>query len=826
VLPSTGVDTNHPLKNSIAVIIFGLCLLAAKPAVALDRAEPPYITVYPGGSANQVDFNTYVKDVLPNEWPSGYGWPAEAYKAGAIAVKMFGWYRHEVQPQSSGNFDVYKDTRDQVYVAGSSSSSSAQQYTNPAVAAVRGFGLENTSGQLFLPQYWDGACTVSNSSGAYLREQPTTSSNGVLLANGTRVYVIDNEMSPFRDGHYWCQVSVGGVYPGSSTGTGFIAADLLQGVSIGGNTVSSMRGRLTQYGTVYWANQRWGYDAILNYFYPNTRPFNVVSADTTAPGIINFAVTPSSVSVGNGFTVDYTVSDAGGSGLNRIVLRRTSGDGTANDPGWQDIKTNTASGNGPVSGSFTDAPSSAGAYWYGMAVFDNSGNSRNERQAGLGPVQRTVTTGGYTITTSSSPSNGGTTTGGGTFPAGSSRTVTATANSGYSFVNWTESGSAVSSSASYTFTLNSNRSLVANFSSGPNVPTVQTLDASSVTSSTAVLNGRVVSDGGSPVNDYFFSVWDDPANPVGFGSQYISVSGNNFSLPLQGFTPGVTYFYRAYAHNGTTTNVGAGPGWGFGSVVSFVPGSGAKCDFNKDGNSDLIWQNNSTGQRSIWLMNGTSWDGTYVLLPTIPTEWKIAGTGDFNGDGNVDIVWQNSTTGQRSIWLMNATSWTGTYVLLPTIPTEWEIAGTGDFNGDGKVDLVWQNNSTGQRSIWLMNGTSWDGTYVLLPTIPTEWKIAAVGDFNGDGKVDLLWQNSSTGQRSIWLMNGTSWTGTYVLLPTIPLEWKVAGAGDFSRDGKVDILWQNNSTGQRSIWLMNGTSWDGTYVLLPTIPTEWEIRNH
>ena len=51
----------------------------------------------------------------------------------------------------------------------------------------------------------------------------------------------------------------------------------------------------------------------------------------------------------------------------------------------------------------------------------------------------------------------------GTFAAGSSQTVTATANGGYAFVNWTENGNVVSTSASYTFALNGNRTLVAKF---------------------------------------------------------------------------------------------------------------------------------------------------------------------------------------------------------------------------------------------------------------------------------------------------------------------------------------------------------------------------
>ena len=70
----------------------------------------------------------------------------------------------------------------------------------------------------------------------------------------------------------------------------------------------------------------------------------------------------------------------------------------------------------------------------------------------------------FTIAVSASPGAGGTVSGGGSFPSGSSQTVTATANPGYTFANWTEGGSVVSPSASYNFTLTGNRTLVANFS--------------------------------------------------------------------------------------------------------------------------------------------------------------------------------------------------------------------------------------------------------------------------------------------------------------------------------------------------------------------------
>lgn len=113
-----------------------------------------------------------------------------------------------------------------------------------------------------------------------------------------------------------------------------------------------------------------------------------------------------------------------------------------------------------------------------------------------------------TITLSASPANEGTVAGAGTFATGTSQTVTATAANGYLFVNWTEGGSEVSQDASYTFTLNGNRNLVANFA-----------QAFTVTVTASPSNGGTVTGGGTyaansrvpvtatPFSSYHFSVW-------------------------------------------------------------------------------------------------------------------------------------------------------------------------------------------------------------------------------------------------------------------------------------------------------------------------------
>lgn len=69
----------------------------------------------------------------------------------------------------------------------------------------------------------------------------------------------------------------------------------------------------------------------------------------------------------------------------------------------------------------------------------------------------------YTITVTASPSAGGSVTGGGSYKGGSSCTVKATPNSGYTFAGWYENGTRVSADASYSFTVSSNRTMTSTF---------------------------------------------------------------------------------------------------------------------------------------------------------------------------------------------------------------------------------------------------------------------------------------------------------------------------------------------------------------------------
>jgi hypothetical protein len=142
-----------------------------------------------------------------------------------------------------------------------------------------------------------------------------------------------------------------------------------------------------------------GYPGFPEYFInPAILEYGTSGQDMNPPVVNSFSVSPSSVTVGNSFTINYSVSDTGGSGLKQAELWRANDSG-GSPVGWTEIISQRTflSGNGPYNGSFTDTSSSTGTYWYGMHVVDNAGNwndEQNSNTSGLpgdyGPIMVTV----------------------------------------------------------------------------------------------------------------------------------------------------------------------------------------------------------------------------------------------------------------------------------------------------------------------------------------------------------------------------------------------------------------------------------------------------
>lgn len=165
----------------------------------------------------------------------------------------------------------------------------------------------------------------------------------------------------------------------------------------------------------------------------------------------------------------------------------------------------------------------------------------------------------YTVITSSSPTVGGSTIGGNQYEQGAFVTVTATPNTGYSFKNWTENGSIVSSSKNYSFDAVRDRNLVANFER----INQYTITTSSYPSSGGTTTGgntynanQLVTVNASPESGYTFSRWTENGATVSYSTSYsFNVTGNRNLVAV--FTPrSVTYIVNATASpvvGGTTS---------------------------------------------------------------------------------------------------------------------------------------------------------------------------------------------------------------------------------------------------------------------------------
>ncbi|MGP8198612.1 MAG: fibronectin type III domain-containing protein [Limisphaerales bacterium] len=236
-------------------------------------------------------------------------------------------------------------------------------------------------------------------------------------------------------------------------------------------------------------------------------------------------------------------------------------------------------------------------------------------------IEYTVPNTSQTLVVQTSPTGAGSVTGGGSFAAGTPVTVTAAANDGYTFANWTVDGIVQSMSPSYSFTLATNITLVANFTANPVTYTVATqvnpASAGSVTGGGDFAAGTVVTVTAAANGGYTFTNWTVNVIVQSASANYSFTLATNITLvacfaatvaATNAATNAVTYTVTASAgQNGTISPSG-----------SQIIAAGANLTFAATpGNGYQVTQ---------WLVNGAMAQagGTTCLLQKITANTTVA----------------------------------------------------------------------------------------------------------------------------------------------------------------------------------------------------------
>lgn len=342
----------------------------------------------------------------------------------------------------------------------------------------------------------------------------------------------------------------------------------------------------------------------------------------------------------------------------------------------------------------------------------------------------------FIVSTSSNPPTGGTASGGGSYNTGTQADVTATPSTGYYFVNWTENGNIVSPDPLYSFTVNGDRTLVANFELQQfTISATASPSEGGTTAGTGSYNyGEQVILTAMANNGYFFTNWTENSNIVSTNADYIFTVVSDRNL-VANFQP-IQFLIVASASPASGGSVSGGGSYPYGSQAVVVATANSGWNFtnwSEDGNvvsSNASYSFTITGNRTL-TANFTQQTVQY----SITTSSNPADGGMTNGGGIFDA---------------------GTQVTVNAIPDNgWIFVNWTENGSQVSADLSYTFTASSDRSL-TANFTGENVQYVISTSSnPASGGSASGGGLYNAGEEVILLASPNNGWTFLqWTENG------------------------------------------------------------------------
>lgn len=237
-------------------------------------------------------------------------------------------------------------------------------------------------------------------------------------------------------------------------------------------------------------------------------------------------------------------------------------------------------------------------------------------------------------------------------------------------------------------------------------------------------------------------------------------------------------------------------------------------DFDGDGDADILWRHDVDsvlgGEIKIWEMeDGTDIDVIDIGTADTDHEWTIVGAGDTDKDGDDDLLFANNSTGEVIIAEMQDGDMVYLYSLGIAADENDDVTHlairTGDFDQDDDVDLLLQEVGSTALITWEIENNG----FVLERTLAntgTDYNPVCTGDFDGDGDDDIMLVGASPTNQEKWfemedfvrVQHFSSANEGFTFL----------GCGDYDGDGDADSAWRADTDGKTRVVLQEdwGTS--------------------